>query len=63
MSSSEMNGGPLSVYSMQGNLYWEMISYRCMDNDWADLVDTLYKKGYLLNRSQMSRYSLPLWVR
>ena len=29
---------------------------------WADLVDTLYKKGYLLNRMHTSRYSLSLWV-
>ena len=63
MCSSEANGGPLSVYSMQGSPYWEMSSCRCMDSHWVDLVDTLYKKGYLINRSQMLRYSLPLWVR
>ena len=33
------------------------------DRDWGDLVDTLYKKGYLLKRLQMSKYSLPLWMR
>ena len=41
----------------------DISSSRCTHRDWADLVVALYRKGYLLNTSQMSRYSLPWWVR
>ena len=46
MSSSEANGGPLSVDSNVGGAYWEMSSSRCAHRDWALLDVTLYTKGY-----------------
>ena len=63
MSSSEANGGPLSVCNMQGNQYCEMSSVRDIESDWMDLVETLCRKGCLLKRSQTNKYYLPLWVR
>ena len=63
VSSSDVKGGPLSVESRDGGPCWEMSSSKCVHRDWADFVETLYRKGYLLNRLQINRYSLPLWVR
>ena len=63
MSSSDTKGYPLSVERRDGGLYCKMSSSNHAHRDWADLVETLYRKGYLLNRSQINKYSLPLWVR
>ena len=38
--------------------YWDKSSCSFLDSDRADLVFTLNRKGYSLNRVQMSRYSL-----
>ena len=56
-SSSEANGGPLSVDSDVGGPYWEMSSSRHVHRDWALLDVTLYMKGYLLKALQIMRYS------
>ena len=63
MSSSDAKGCLLSVESRDGGPYCEMISSKHAHRDCADLVETLYRKGYLLNRSQINKYSLPLWVK
>ena len=57
MSSSDVNGGPLSVYSDADGPYCDMSSSRCVHRDWALLENTLYMKGYLLKASQIMRYS------
>ena len=41
---------PLSELSRQGSPHCEIRSCRHAHRDWADFVDTLYTKGYLLNR-------------
>ena len=56
-SSSDANGGPLSVDSDIGGPCCEMRSSRCMHKDWADLDIALKTKGDLLKLSQMIRYS------
>ena len=48
VSSSDANGGPLSVDSDAGGAYCDMSTSRHMHRDWALLEDTLYTKGYLL---------------
>ena len=63
MSLSDAKGGPLSVQIRQDGPYLDVSSCRHIHNNWADLVDTLYRKGYLLSRSHTNNYSLPLWVR
>ena len=60
MNSSEANGGLLLVCNAQGSPYCEMSSSRGIDSNWVDLVETLYRKGYLLKRSHTNKYSLPL---
>ena len=62
VSSSEANGGPLSVDSDAGGPYWQMSSSRHIHRDRALLDVTLYTKGYLLKALQIMRYSWPLWV-
>ena len=56
-SSSDANGGPLSVDSDASGPYWEMSSSRCVHRDWALLDVTLYMNRYLLKASQIIRYS------
>ena len=56
-SSSDANGGPLSVDSDAGGPYWEMSSSRYVHRDCALLNVTLYMKGYLLKATQIMRYS------
>ena len=56
-SSSDAKGQPLSVDSNIGGPYWEMSSSRRVHRDWADLMVTLYTKGYLLKALHMIRYS------
>ena len=46
-SSSDANGGPLSVDSDIGGPYCEISSSRCVHTDWADLDLTLKDKGVL----------------
>ena len=41
--------------------YCEMSSCSLWDIEKADLDETLDRKGYLINRLQMNRYSLYLW--
>ena len=43
--------------------YTEISALACAHIYWADLVVTLYRKGYLLKMSQISRYSLPWLLR
>ena len=57
VSSSDANGGPLTIDSDAGGPYLEMSSSRCVDRDWTLLDVTLYMKGYLLKASQIKRYS------
>ena len=57
VSSSEANGGPLSVDRNVGGPYWEMSSSRLVHRDWVLLDVTLYMKGYLLKVLQIMRYS------
>ena len=60
VSSSDEKGWPLSIESKGSGPYRDMTSSRHTHREWADLVvETLYKKGHLLNRLQISRYSLP----
>ena len=61
MNSSDAKGGPLSVYMQLGGPYWDMSSWSFLEREWADSEVTLNRQGYFLNRSWMSRYSLPLW--
>ena len=49
VSSSDAEGCPLSIESRDGGPYFKMSSSKCTHRDWADLVETLYRKGYFLN--------------
>ena len=45
---------------------WSILQYelgKYLDRDWADLVETLNRKGYLLKRLHTYKYTLPSWVR
>ena len=44
-SSSNTKGWSLSVESRDGGPYCEMSLSKCAHRDWADLVETLHKKG------------------
>ena len=40
VSSSKVNGGPLSIESRDSGLYWEMSSSWCTHRDWTEFVET-----------------------
>ena len=63
MNSLDTVGGLLSVYIRLGSLYSEMSSCSFPDREKVDLDENLDRKGYLLNKLQISRYSLPLWLK
>ena len=52
-------GWAIVCIDVAGGPYRDMSSCSIWERDRADLEFTLNRKEYLLNRSQMSRYSLP----
>ena len=60
VSSSDTKGCPLSRESSNSGPYCEMSSSKCAHRDWGDLVETLYSKGYFLNRAQVNKILLIL---